>query len=131
MQRSDRTRLALLGLALVVATSPGIARAQQSSESTPTYESGGLGAAAALCSLVYGPTKVAMAISGLIVGGLAYPLSGGDSDITMKVINTSVRGDYVVTPSNLRGEQPLEFFGRAPEEAYGSAPEAAAGSYGS
>jgi len=70
---------------------------------------------AVLCSLVYGPVKVAWAISGLIVGGLAYPLSGGDADIMMEVINTSVRGDYVVTPSHLRGDQPLEFFGRAPE----------------
>ena len=129
---------ALLGLALVVvATSPGIARAEEATQ-TPTYESGGLGAASALLSLLYGPAKVTMAISGLIVGGLAYPLSGGDSDITMKVINRSVRGDYVVTPSNLRGEQPLEFFGRDPEEVYGTAPEesgreteAFAGSYGS
>jgi len=31
------------------------------------------------------------------------------------VINTSVRGDYVVTPSHLRGDRPLEFFGRDPE----------------
>ena len=124
MQMFDRRHVAWLALALVVvATSPGIARAEDSSQ-TPTYESGGLGAAAALCSLLYGPAKVTMAISGLIVGGLAYPLSGGDSDITMKVINRSVRGDYVVTPSNLRGDQPLEFFGRTPEDTvYGQAPE--------
>jgi hypothetical protein len=113
VQLFNRRRLAVLGFVLVVAASPGLARAQQESE--PTYENGGLGAAAALCSLLYGPVKVVWAISGLIVGGLAYPLSGGDADIMMKVINTSVRGDYVVTPSHLRGEQPLEFFGRDPD----------------
>jgi hypothetical protein len=69
-----------------------------------------------------------MAVSGLVVGGLSYPLSGGDSEVMMTVINHSVRGDYVVTPANLRGEQPLEFFGRTPEQtAYGQAPEEESG----
>ena len=107
-----RRRVALLACLLVVSASPALA---QSSE--PTYESGGLGAAAALCSLLYAPMKLTTAILGLVVGGFAYPLSGGDSGVMMSVINTSVRGDYVVTPSHLRGERPLEFFGHAPEEA--------------
>ena len=125
MQLFDCRRMALLGVLLVVATSPGIARAEE-----PTYENAGLGAASALSTLIYGPIKVASAITGLIVGGLSYPLSGGDSDVMMKVINTSVRGDYVVTPAHLRGEQPLEFWGHTPaEEAYGSSPEEGSGGY--
>lgn len=112
MKPESRRRLALLALIVFVAVSPGLARAQSTE---PTWESGGLGAAAALASLVYGPIKLTNAILGLVVGGFAYPLSGGDADVTMSVINTSVRGDYVVTPSHLRGEQPLEFWGRAPE----------------
>jgi hypothetical protein len=104
--------MAQLALILVVAASPGLARAQSSE---PTYESGGLGAASVLCSLVYSPIKVSNAILGLIVGGFAYPLSGGDADVSMRVINTSVRGDYVVTPAHLRGEQPLEYWGHEPE----------------
>jgi len=112
VQIENRRCLAQLAFVLVVAASPGLAQAQ---EPEPTYENGGLGAAAVLCSLVYGPVKVATSILGLVVGGFAYPLSGGDTDVMMRVINTSVRGDYVVTPSHLRGEQPLEFFGRAPE----------------
>jgi hypothetical protein len=100
----------------VIAASPGLAHAQQQDEAT--WENGGLGAASVLCSLVYGPVKLTSAILGLLVGGLSYPLSGGDSDVTMRVINTSVRGDYVVTPAHLRGEKPLEFWGRAPESEY-------------
>ena len=122
MQIETQRRLALLAFVLVVAASPGLAQAQDSA-SEPTYENGGLGAAAALCSLVYGPIKLTQAILGLVVGGLAYPLSGGDADVTMRVINTSVRGDYVITPSHLRGERPIEFFGHAPE----AEPEAASG----
>ena len=132
MQRFERRFVAVLGFALVVMAGPGVARAADE----PTYANAGLGAASALSTLIYGPVKVAVAITGLIVGGLAYPLSGGDTDTMMKVINTSVRGDYVVTPAHLRGDQPLEFFGRAPEETvYGRAPEerpaVSAGGYGS
>ena len=105
-----RRRAAVLACVLVLGASPALAQ-----QSEPTYENGGLGAAAALCSLVYAPVKLTTAILGLVVGGFAYPLSGGDTDVMMSVINTSVRGDYVVTPSHLRGERPLEFFGRAPE----------------
>jgi hypothetical protein len=112
VKSDSRSILALLALVVFVAGSPGLARAQSAE---PTWENGGLGAAAALASLVYGPIKLSNAILGLVVGGFAYPLSGGDADVTMSVINTSVRGDYVVTPSHLRGERPLEFFGRAPE----------------
>ena len=116
MKLEHRRRLALLVVVFVIAASPGLARAQQHDEAT--WENGGLGAAAVLCSLVYGPVKVATAVLGLVVGGLSFPLSGGDSDVTMRVINTSVRGDYVVTPAHLRGEKPLEFWGRAPEPGY-------------
>ena len=112
MKSENRRRLALLALVCFVAASPGLASAQSSE---PTYESGGLGVASALLSLIYGPLKVSTAILGLVVGGFSYPLSGGDTDVTMRIINTSVRGDYVVTPSHLRGERPLEFWGRAPE----------------
>lgn len=115
MQIAKRRLVVLLAFVFVVATSPGLAQAQQQEA---TWENGGLGAAAALCSLIYGPVKVATAVLGLVVGGLSYPLSGGDADVTMRVINTSVRGDYVVTPSHLRGERPLEFWGRAPDPGY-------------
>jgi len=49
-----------------------------------------------------------------VIGPFAWALSGGDSDVMWRVVDTTVRGDYVVTPAHLRGEQPLEFFGRSP-----------------
>lgn len=108
-----RKRVALMACVLLLAASPAAAQAQEA-----TYETGGLGAAAVLCSLIYGPFKLATAALGLVVGAFGYPLSGGDTDVTMRIIHTSVRGDYVVTPSHLRGDRPLEFFGRAPEPGY-------------
>ena len=114
MNASRRTRIAALALALAIGLGPGAASAQQDGG----YEDAGLGAASAFSTLLYGPVKVAFAITGLVIGPFAWALSAGDADVMWMVINTSVRGDYVVTPAHLRGDQPLEFFGRDP--GYGS-----------
>jgi len=89
----------------------------------------GLGLGAVLGSLVYGPTKVVYATCGVIVGGLAFLFSGGDSDVAGVIMTPSVRGDYVLTPAHLRGERSIEFLGRKPEyrpdaERLAQAPEA-------
>jgi len=74
----------------------------------------GLGAASALTSLVYGPVKIVYSVLGVVFGGFAYGLSGGDSGVMRAVVTPAIRGDYVVTPAHLRGEQQLEFVGREP-----------------
>ena len=111
MKASIRVRRALLACVVVLALAPQAARAEEEQMASEA----GLGAAAALCSLVYGPVKVVYALSGLIFGGAAWGLSGGDSDVLKAVITPAVRGDYVITPALLRGERPLEFFGKDPE----------------
>lgn len=77
-----------------------------------TGSSGGWGSAAALCSLVYGPVKMAYSVLGVVFGGFSWALSGGDTEVMTAVISPAVRGDYVITPSHLRGEIPVEFIGR-------------------
>ena len=84
----------------------------------------GLGLGSVFASLIYGPTKVLYAITGATVGGLAYVLSGGDSNVAQIVLTPSVRGDYVITPSHLRGDREIEFLGREP--AYRPEPESVA-----
>jgi hypothetical protein len=74
----------------------------------------GMGALSALSTLVYAPVKLVYATCGLVFGGIAWGLSGGDSDVMMAVVTPAVRGDYVITPAHLRMEQPVEFFGRDP-----------------
>jgi hypothetical protein len=111
MRFSIRARGALLACAVLLALAPRVARADDDSMESE----GGLGAAAALCTLLYGPVKVLYATGGLLVGGLAWGLSGGDGDVLRAVVTPAVRGDYVVTPSLLRGERPIEFFGKDPE----------------
>ena len=76
----------------------------------------GYGAASALCSLVYGPVKIVYAGVGSLVSGFAWVLSGGDNDVASPILNASLRGDYVVTPSHLRGERDIVFVGRDPAQ---------------
>jgi hypothetical protein len=107
---STRARRALFACIVVLALAPQPARAEERIESEA-----GLGAASALCTLLYGPVKVLYATGGLLVGGLAWGLSGGDGDVLRAVVTPAVRGDYVITPSLLRGERPIEFFGKDPK----------------
>jgi hypothetical protein len=72
----------------------------------------GLGAAAAISSLIYGPVKLVYATGGLIVGSFAWAFTAGDSEVAETVFTRSLRGDYVITPSILVGDQPLVFIGR-------------------
>lgn len=102
--------------ALALACALGLAfQAAPASAQEGAGSEAGLGVAAALSSLVYGPVKVVYSALGLVFGGMAWALSGGDNDIASAVITPAVRGDYVVTPSHLRGERELEFIGRKPD----------------
>jgi hypothetical protein len=93
---------------LILFAQPGTAAAAS------TAETAGIGAASALCSLLYAPAKLTYAVLGTVLGGLAWGLSGGDSDVLNAVLMPAVRGDYVVTPAHLQGDEALEFIGRRP-----------------
>jgi hypothetical protein len=108
---SIRARRALLACVVVLVLAPQGVRAEDDSIESEA----GLGALAAVSTLVYGPVKVLYAVGGLLVGGLAWGLSGGDGDVLKAVVTPAVRGDYVLTPALLRGDRPIEFFGRDPE----------------
>ena len=98
----------LLVVVLSVATS---VRAEEKTERNIGAHFG-LGAGAAICSLVYGPVKIVYAVLGTITSGFAWVLTGGRSDIARDIMTASVRGDYVVTPENLTMNEPLIFTGR-------------------
>lgn len=80
-----------------------------------TAAEGGLGMAAALSSLIYGPTKIVYAVGGTTAAGFAWLFSGGDSKVASTVFTRSVRGTYVITPQTLQGREEIEFVGRSPE----------------
>jgi len=80
-----------------------------------TAKEGGLGAAAAISTLVYGPVKVFWATGGTVIAGLAWMFTAGDGEVAQTVLTRAVRGTYVITPETLQGQQEIEFVGRAPE----------------
>jgi hypothetical protein len=82
------------------------------SKAGETSRESGLGAAAAISSLVYGPIKLVYALGGLVIGGFAWAFTAGDTEVASTVFTRSLRGTYVITPEILVGEEPLEFIGR-------------------
>ena len=75
----------------------------------------GVNAASVGLTLLYAPVKLVYSTLGLVIGGMAYGLSGGDSDVIDSVVTPAVRGDYVVMPDHVRQERSIEFFGRDPD----------------
>lgn len=81
----------------------------------PVTEELGYGFGSALASVFYIPAKITYAGLGLLTGGLGFVLTGGRADVANNIIYPAVRGNYVVTPSNLKGTEPLYFVGAPPE----------------
>lgn len=82
---------------------------------TSAWAEGGLGVASVVSTLLWGTTKTICALGGSLTAGLAYVFTGFNSRPARAVLQASLRGDYVVTPKHLRGEEPLSFIGRDPQ----------------
>jgi hypothetical protein len=110
--------IALASLVTVMATPLYAQTAEPSNQSAeqPVGEEAGYGVGAALASVFYIPAKVTYAGLGLLTGGLGYVLSGGRADVANNIIYPAVRGNYVVTPSHLKGTEPIYFVGAPPPE---------------
>jgi hypothetical protein len=108
-QRSSPLRRgsALLAVAGLLAGTPAAAQPEDQS----LVREAGLGAAAALISFVYCPLKLLYAASGIALGSGSFLWTWGDQDAAMTIVNTSVGGDYVVTPEVLGGSADLRFTG--------------------
>ena len=103
--------LAACALALALWMPPvADAHVPGTSYTTPGHELA-LATAASLSSLVYFPAKMAMAAVGMLGGGLAGVLTGGDTRAAYAVWVPLVGGDYLVRPAHVDGVQPLEVFG--------------------
>ena len=107
--------LALCTVTLVPSAWSQESVAPPSSEGTEggNASSAGMQAAAVLTTLVYFPLKLAFAIGGGIVGGLAYACSGGNEEAAKSVWTTSLYGTYLITPDHLQGNRPIRFLGVA------------------
>jgi hypothetical protein len=107
-----------LALASFVAVLSTPLHAQTAGSNQPAPESAveemGWGFGSVLANVLYIPAKVTYAGLGLITGGLGYVVSAGRADVANNIIYPSVRGNYVVTPNQLKGSEPIYFVGPAP-----------------
>ena len=71
----------------------------------------GLAVGAAGANLLYLPAKVITAIGGLVLGGMTGVLTGGDTRAAYAVWVPAASGTFILTPNNLDGTEPIEFFG--------------------
>lgn len=108
--RSTRTLFSGAALGLLIASTGNPAIAAEMSEGS--LERAGLQAACWVLTVPYGAVKVAYALGGGVVGGLAWVLTGGNTEVAEAVWVPSVTGDYIVQPQHLTAEKPLRFVGR-------------------
>jgi len=94
-----------LGLTVVLAARPALA------EEDNFLADVGIGLGTALVNVLYIPAKFTYATVGSLIGGFAWVLTLGDTDTAMGVWEPTLGGSYVVTPSMLRGDEPVEFSG--------------------
>ena len=107
-------------LALCTVTMVPAAWSQESAAPPPSEgteggsaSSAGMQAAAGVSTLLYLPLKLAFAIGGGVVGGLAYAFSGGNEQAAKSIWTTSIYGTYIITPDHLEGNRPIRFLGVA------------------
>jgi hypothetical protein len=110
-----------LALSLFVAMTFSPLHAQTASPQEPpaqesVTEEMGYGLGAAVASIFYIPAKFTYATLGLLTGGLGFALTGGRADVANNIIYPAVKGNWVVTPNNLKGTEPLYFVGAPPPE---------------
>lgn len=65
-----------------------------------------------LANVLYFPAKVIFAAGGAAVSGIAYVVTLGDEQASGEVWQTTVDGDYVVTPDMIEGKRPVRFSGK-------------------
>lgn len=71
----------------------------------------GIGVATVFANLLYMPAKFTYATLGGLTGGFAFVLTAGRMDVASAIWIPSLGGTYVLTPSMVRGEDPVYFSG--------------------
>ena len=129
MMSNTNTFLAVV-FAVLVALSPAVGLAQEPAEPAPapspevtTRQDLGYGFGSVVASMFYSPVKVTYAGLGLLTGGIGYLLSAGRTDVANDIIFPAVRGDYIITPNHLKGEERVVFVGSAAPAEPAPAPE--------
>lgn len=102
--------MTVMGLTMIL---PGSTLANDQASGTDSSEGTGIQVASWLLTVPYCVGKSAFAIAGSVVGGLGYAFSGGNPETAQSIWTKTVYGTYILRPSHLRGEEPIQFLGKA------------------
>ncbi len=67
------------------------------------WKEAGIGIASVLGSVIYSPVKVQYAALGAVTGGVAWLVTGGNTELAQKIWKPALSGDYVITPQMIGG----------------------------
>lgn len=70
-----------------------------------SWKEAGLGIVSVLGSAIYSPVKVHYAALGAVTGGVAWVVTGGNTELAQKIWESALGGDYLITPQMLRGSK--------------------------
>ena len=85
--------------------------AEAEKEEESSESSLGIKVASGALTILYAPLKIVYAGLGGIFGGFAWVLTGGNDKVSQSIWDSSLKGDYWVSPEHLEGERPIEFQG--------------------
>jgi hypothetical protein len=97
-----------LGVALVLLGQSAIGVVASAKEGS-TPEQVAYGAGSVLGTLIYSPFKASFCILGAIASGFTFPFAGAKT--AGKVVGTTCRGTWVISPEVLKGREQVEFIG--------------------
>ena len=117
MRAKSRSRMRSLTIvtaaALLIAL--GAHTATAADETGNTASGAGLQAASWLATVPYGAAKVVYAVSGGVIGSLAWVMTGGNTEVAKAIWSPSMTGNYIVQPQNLTGDRAMHFVGGTPD----------------
>ena len=117
MRAKSRSRMRILTIVTAAALLMvlGGNTAMAADETGNTASGAGLQAASWLATVPYGAAKVVYAVSGGVIGGLAWVMTGGNTEVAKAIWSPSMTGNYIVQPQNLTGDRALHFVGGTPD----------------
>jgi hypothetical protein len=102
-----------LVLALALFLTPA---ASQAGEGMDKAKGIGAGIGLVTANVGYFCGKLFYAVLGTVVTPVAWAVSGGDREVARHTFYPSVRGDYLLSMENIKGQEPFDFIGRMPGE---------------
>jgi hypothetical protein len=89
----------------------GLVATTRPAGATTQLEEAGRAAASIGLNIFYVPAKAVMAFVGLVTGGFVGFATGGDERAAYAIWVPTASGTWFVTPDQVDGSKPIEFFG--------------------